>query len=94
MADNTNKARPGEPNPATTEPSAMSSESNESTAAKASPNASMRATLRWPYRSFDVSSDIPPITNEGTMLTKTQAEKVAEAAKASGVEVDIEEVNK
>ena len=94
MADNTNKARPGEPNPATTDPSATSAEPIESTAAKASPNASMRATLRWPFRSFDVSSDIPPITSEGTMLTKTQAEAVEKAAKAQGVEVDIEEVNK
>lgn len=92
MADNTNKSRPGEPNPATTNPAATSSEPIESTGTKPSANASMRATLRWPFRTFEVSTDIPVITNEGTMLTKPQAEKVQEVAKAQGVEVDIEEV--
>lgn len=93
MADNSNKARPGEPNAATTDPAATSATPAPETV-EPSKNASMRATLTGlGYSSFMVSEDIPVIVDgAGTMLTKAQADQVAKAAKASGVEVYIEEV--
>ncbi len=92
MADTANKARPGEPNPATTDPNATSADSGSLESAEPSKSASMRATLRWPHKEFKVNDDIPVITNEGTMLTKPQAEIVEKSAKANEVDLVIEEV--
>lgn len=60
---------------------------------KESPNASFLVKTAWPHTSFDMPDDgVPRITSDGTKLTKTQLATVEESAKASGVELIVEEV--
>lgn len=76
-------------NPAPSPPG-RSAESTENDTEE-SKNASVRVRTVFPHSSFTVQG-VPTITDSGTMLTKTQLEKVEKLAPEYDVELDVEEV--